>query len=137
MVTYIARVAGVEQIAVCTPPGQDACINPNLLYALDCAGATEIYKVGGAQAIAAMGCGTDSIKPVDKIFGPGNSFLLASVALESPTLAQNTLLPTMSTLTQVDPENLRLIPEFLKRPSDTLVNDLSSCSLTSVESTTL
>jgi histidinol dehydrogenase len=76
MTVAIARVAGVEQIAVCTPPGQDACINPNLLYALECAGASEIYKVGGAQAIAAMGCGTDSIKPVDKIFGPGNSFVV-------------------------------------------------------------
>eukprot|EP00355_Strombidium_rassoulzadegani_P009373 CAMPEP_0168624376 /NCGR_PEP_ID=MMETSP0449_2-20121227/9367_1 /TAXON_ID=1082188 /ORGANISM="Strombidium rassoulzadegani, Strain ras09" /LENGTH=83 /DNA_ID=CAMNT_0008665903 /DNA_START=331 /DNA_END=582 /DNA_ORIENTATION=+ len=69
--------------------------------------------------------------------GPGYSFLLARVALESPTLAQKTLLPTMSTLTQVDPENRRLIPELLNRLSVTLPKDLSSCSLTSVESTTL
>jgi hypothetical protein len=66
-----------------------------------------------------------------------NSFLLAKVALESPTLAQNTLFPTIRTLTQVDPEKRRLIPDYLKRPSVTLINDLSNYSLTSVESTTL
>ena len=70
-------------------------------------------------------------------FGPAYSFLLAKVALESPTFAQNTLLPTIKTLTQVDPENLRLMPEFLNRPSVTLAKDLSSYSLTSVESTNL
>ena len=66
-----------------------------------------------------------------------NSFLLAKVALESPTFAQNTLFPTIRTLTQVDPEKRRLIPDYLKRPSVTLINDLSNYSLTSVESTTL
>ncbi len=70
-------------------------------------------------------------------FGPANSFLLAKVALESPTFAQKTLFPTIKTLTQVEPENLKLIPEFLYRPSVTLMKDLSNYSLTSVESTTL
>jgi histidinol dehydrogenase len=76
MTVAIARVAGVKEIAVCTPPAADASINPNLLYALEVAGATEIYKVGGAQAIAALGCGTESIVAVDKLFGPGNSFVV-------------------------------------------------------------
>lgn len=70
-------------------------------------------------------------------FGPEISFLLAKVALESPTLAQKTLLPTIRTLTHVDPENLRLIPLLLYRPSVTLLKLLSNYSLTSVESTTL
>jgi hypothetical protein len=69
--------------------------------------------------------------------GPEISFLLARVALESPTFAQKTLLPTIKTETQVDPENLRLIFEFLNRESVTFKKDLSSYSLTSVESTTL
>ena len=76
MTVAIASVAGVREIAVCTPPDVDGVINPNLLYALEIAGATEIYKVGGAQAIAALGCGTESIAPVDKVFGPGNSFVV-------------------------------------------------------------
>ena len=69
--------------------------------------------------------------------GPETSFLLARVALESPTFAQKTLFPTIKTETQVDPENLRLILEFLNRESVTFKKDLSSYSLTSVESTTL
>jgi len=76
MTVAIARVAGVRQIAVCTPPGPDGIVNPNLLYALEIAGASEVYKVGGAQAIAALGCGTESIAHVDKVFGPGNSFVV-------------------------------------------------------------
>lgn len=70
-------------------------------------------------------------------FPPGTSFILASVALESPTFAQKTLLPTIRTLTHVDPENRRLIPLLLKRLLETVLNEQSSCSLTSVESTTL
>lgn len=68
---------------------------------------------------------------------PGTSFILANVALESPTLAQKTLFPTINTLTQVDPENLRLIPLFLNNWFETVLKLLSSYSLTSVESTTL
>ncbi|MFA6805567.1 MAG: histidinol dehydrogenase [Candidatus Methanomethylophilaceae archaeon] len=66
-----ARVAGVDEIICCTP----APINPITLVALDIAGVDEIYKVGGAQAIAAMALGTESIEPVQKIVGPGNVFV--------------------------------------------------------------
>ncbi len=76
MTAAIARVAGVSEIVVCTPPSVDGTVNPNLLYALERSGATEIYKVGGAQAIAALACGTKTISPVDKVFGPGNSFVV-------------------------------------------------------------
>ncbi|HEX5790884.1 MAG TPA: histidinol dehydrogenase, partial [Luteolibacter sp.] len=59
-----------------TPCGPDGTVNPALLYALECAGASEVIKVGGAQAIAAMALGTPLIKPVDRIFGPGNRFVV-------------------------------------------------------------
>ncbi len=76
MTVAIAKAAGVKEIVVCTPPGADGEINAELLYALDVSGATEIYKVGGAQAIAAMSIGTSSIGRVEKVFGPGNSFVV-------------------------------------------------------------
>lgn len=70
-----ARVAGVEEIIMVTPPGQDGKVNPNTLVAACEAGATAIYKVGGAQAIGALAYGTESIPKVDKIVGPGNIFV--------------------------------------------------------------
>ncbi len=70
-----AKVAGVEQIIMTTPPGADGKVNPGTLVAADIAGADVIYKVGGAQAIAAMAFGTESIPKVDKITGPGNIFV--------------------------------------------------------------
>lgn len=70
-----ARVAGVEEIVMTTPPGADGRINPGTLAAADIAGVDTIYKVGGAQAIAALAFGTESIHKVDKITGPGNIFV--------------------------------------------------------------
>lgn len=70
-----AKVAGVEQIVMTTPPGKDGKVNPNTLVAANEAGADTIYKVGGAQAIAALAYGTESIKKVDKIVGPGNIYV--------------------------------------------------------------
>jgi histidinol dehydrogenase len=70
-----AKVAGVKRIIMCTPPGADGKVNPGTLAAADIAGVTEVYKVGGAQAIAAMAFGTESIPKVDKITGPGNIFV--------------------------------------------------------------
>ena len=70
-----AKVAGVERIVMCTPPGKDGKVNPGTLVAADIAGVTEGYKVGGAQAIAAMAFGTESVPKVDKITGPGNIFV--------------------------------------------------------------
>lgn len=70
-----AKVAGVERIVMCTPPGKDGKVNPGTLVAADIAGVTEVYKVGGAQAIATMAFGTESIPKVDKITGPGNIFV--------------------------------------------------------------
>ena len=70
-----AKVAGVERIIMTTPPGADGRVNPGTLVAAHIAGVDEIYKVGGAQAIAAMAFGTQSIPKVDKITGPGNIFV--------------------------------------------------------------
>jgi histidinol dehydrogenase len=76
MTAGFAQAAGVPEIVAATPPGRDGSVNPDLLYALESAGATEIYKAGGAHGIAALSLGTKSIAPVDKVFGPGNSFVV-------------------------------------------------------------
>ncbi len=70
-----AKVAGVEKIVMTTPPGADGKVNPSTLVAANEAGADEIYKVGGAQAVGALAYGTESIPKVDKIVGPGNIFV--------------------------------------------------------------
>ena len=70
-----AKVAGVDEIIMTTPPGADGTVNPGTLVAADIAGVDTIYKVGGAQAIAALAFGTESIPKVDKITGPGNIFV--------------------------------------------------------------
>lgn len=76
-----AKVAGVERVVVCTPPDRAGRIAPLTLAAADIAGADEIYKLGGAQAIAAMAIGTESIERVEKIVGPGNVYVTAAKML--------------------------------------------------------
>ncbi len=75
MTITLAKVAGCKEIVVTTPCGKDGSINPAILFAARAAGATEIYRVGGAQAIAAMAYGTKTIRRVQKIFGPGNAYV--------------------------------------------------------------
>src|ERR1017187_5180638 len=81
MTITLAKVAGCPEIVVCTPCGKDGSINPAVLFAARAAGATEVYRVGGAQAIAAMAYGTDTIKRVQKIFGPGNAYVVTAKRL--------------------------------------------------------
>lgn len=76
MTCTLAKVARVPEIVAVTPPGADGSIHPALLTALQVAGATEIYRTGGAQGVAAMAYGTRSLPRVDKIFGPGNRFVV-------------------------------------------------------------
>jgi histidinol dehydrogenase len=76
MTAGFAQAAGVPEIVAATPCGPDGSVNPSLLHALRAAGVTEVVKVGGAQAIAALALGTRSIRPVDRIFGPGNRFVV-------------------------------------------------------------
>jgi histidinol dehydrogenase len=81
MTVVLAREAGCPEIVVCTPCGKDGSINPGLLFAARVAGATEIFRIGGAQAIAAMAYGTATIRKVEKIFGPGNAYVVAAKRL--------------------------------------------------------
>lgn len=75
MLAIPAQVAGCEQVVLCTPVGKDGTVAPQILYAAKYCGVKQIFKVGGAQAIAAMAYGTESVPKVDKIFGPGNRYV--------------------------------------------------------------
>lgn len=85
-----AKVAGVERIVMTTPAGADGLVNPGTLVAAKIAGVDEIYKVGGAQAIAAMAFGTESVPKVDKITGPGNIFVALA---KKPASVMSALIP--------------------------------------------
>ena len=78
MTVTLAKAAGVKEIVACTPAGRTGEVNPVLLYALRVAGATEIYRVGGIQAIGMMAFGTETCRKVQKIAGPGNAFVTAA-----------------------------------------------------------
>jgi histidinol dehydrogenase len=81
MTILLARVAGCREIIICTPCDRTGRVNPALIYAARWAGATEIYRIGGAQAIAAMALGTGAIRKVNKVFGPGNAYVVAAKRL--------------------------------------------------------
>lgn len=76
-----AKVAGVQRIVMVTPPNRDGTLNPNIAFAAKIAGVSEICKIGGAQAVAALAYGTESIPAVDKIVGPGNIYVAAAKKL--------------------------------------------------------
>lgn len=81
MTLTLAKVAGVPELVACTPAREDGTVNPYILFALDLAGATEIYKVGGIQAIGLMAYGTKTIDKVQKIVGPGGPYVTAAKRL--------------------------------------------------------
>lgn len=83
MLAIPAKIAGCSEIVLCSPPDRNGKINPYILYAARIAGVTNVYKVGGAQAVAAMAYGTESVLKVDKIFGPGNQYVVAAKQLVS------------------------------------------------------
>ncbi|MEM0202937.1 MAG: histidinol dehydrogenase [Archaeoglobaceae archaeon] len=87
MIGVPAKIAGVEELVACTPPNAKGKVNPLTLVACDIAGFDEIYSVGGAQAIAAMAYGTESIKKVNKIVGPGNVYVTAAKMLVANDVA--------------------------------------------------
>ncbi len=86
MLAIPARVAGCPQRVLCTPPNKEGKADPAVLVAAQLCGVTEIFKLGGAQAVAAMAFGTESVPKVDKIFGPGNSWVTAAkmIAAQMP-----------------------------------------------------
>jgi histidinol dehydrogenase len=87
MTVVPAKVAGITRVVVCSPPNDKGAINPLILVAADICGVDEIYRVGGAQAIAAMAYGTRTIKPVRKIVGPGNRYVTMAKTLVSKDVA--------------------------------------------------
>lgn len=82
-----ARIAGCPEVVLCTPEGRGGHIAPEIIYAAEVCGINHIYRIGGAQAIAAMAYGTDSVPRVDKIFGPGNRYVTKAKQLVSRTTA--------------------------------------------------
>lgn len=78
MTVLPAKVAGVENVVVCTPPKQDGSVNPLTLAAASIAGADRVFRIGGVQAVAAMAYGTETVPKVDKIVGPGNVYVTAA-----------------------------------------------------------
>lgn len=87
MIGVPAKIAGVEKLVACTPPDKDGRINPLTLVALDIADFDEVYKAGGAQAIAAMAYGTETVEKVCKIVGPGNIYVTAAKLLVAKDVA--------------------------------------------------
>ena len=87
MLAIPAAVAGCRQVVLCTPPDRNGKVNSTVLYAAHLCGVGRIFKVGGAQAIAAMAFGTESIPRVDKIFGPGNRYVTRAKQMLSSTVA--------------------------------------------------
>ena len=81
MLAVPAQIAGCREIVLTTPPGKDGQVHPAILYAAHKAGVHKVFTVGGAQAVAAMAVGTESIPKVDKIFGPGNQYVMAAKQL--------------------------------------------------------
>ena len=76
-----ARLAGCRQVVLCSPPGKDGNLHPAILYAAGVAGITQVYKMGGVQAIGAMAYGTETVPAVYKIFGPGNQYVTCAKSL--------------------------------------------------------
>ena len=87
MMAAPARLAGVRRLVVCSPPTKEGTLNPLTLVAADLCGIDELYNVGGAQAIAALAYGSDSIRPVEKIVGPGNKYVTMAKILVSRVVA--------------------------------------------------
>lgn len=78
MLATPAKIAGCKDIVICTPPNKEGKVNPAILMAAKIAGVTEIFKIGGVQAIGAMAYGTETVPKVYKIFGPGNQYVMAA-----------------------------------------------------------
>ncbi|HPF52613.1 MAG TPA: histidinol dehydrogenase [Draconibacterium sp.] len=83
MLAIPAQIAGCREIILCSPPNKEGKIHPAILYAAKVAGVTQIFKLGGVQAVAAMAYGTQTVPKTDKIFGPGNQFVMAAKQLVS------------------------------------------------------
>lgn len=97
-----ARAAGVQEVVVATPPSRDGTVPPAVLVAAELAGVSAVYKVGGAQAIAAMAYGTESVPRVDKIVGPGNLFVALAKKMVSGTVGIDAITGPTETVVVAD-----------------------------------
>ena len=123
-----AQVAGVPEIIMCTPPGKDGKVTPTTLVAAKEAGVGTIYKVGGAQAIAAMAYGTESLKKVDKITGPGNIFVaLAKKAVYGHVSIDSVAGPSEVTVLADDSADAHFVAADLLSQAEH--DELASCIL--------
>ena len=111
-----AKVAGVKEVVMVTPPGKDGSVNPYTLVAAKEAGVTEIYRIGGAQAIAALAYGTQTIRPVDKITGPGNIYV---------TLAKQQVYGSVDIDMLAGPSEVLVIADSSANPAYTAADMLS------------
>ena len=111
-----AKVAGVKEVVMVTPPGKDGSVNPYTLVAAKEAGVTEIYRIGGAQAIAALAYGTQTVRPVDKITGPGNIYV---------TLAKQQVYGSVDIDMLAGPSEVLVIADSSANPAYTAADMLS------------
>lgn len=140
MLAVPARLAGVPEIRVVTPPNPDGSVDPACLYAAQKIGIREVYRIGGAQAIAALAYGTESIKPVQKILGPGSRYVTAAKRIvssrvdtglpagpsEAIILADETADSTLVTLDLlIEAEHGSDSQAFLVTPSNTLAEQVA------------
>ena len=122
-----AQVAGVPDIVMCTPPGKDGKVTPTTLVAAKEAGVGTVYKVGGAQAIAAMAFGTESLPRVDKITGPGNIFVaLAKKAVYGHVSIDSVAGPSEVTVLADDTANARYVAADLLSQAE---HDEMACAI--------
>src|ERR1035437_4014447 len=125
MGTVSAAVAGVRQIAVCAPPGRDGELDPVILAACRLAGASVVYRMGGAQAIAALAYGTETVTPVDVIAGPSDLMLIADEGSDAESLALDLLaqaehgLGTLVVAVSASGDLLEQLSERLQAAADT------------------
>jgi len=116
MTAVPAKIAGVGEIAVCSPPGKDGKLDPVILYLCSMLGIDEVYRMGGAQAVAALAYGTETVKKVDKIAGPGNIYV---------TLAKKLVFGTVGIDSLAGPSDIAVIADKSARP-DYIAADMLS-----------
>lgn len=116
MTATLARVAGVPEIVACSPAGKDGKLNPYILFALDLAGVTEIYKLGGIQAIGAMAYGTKTVRAVRKIAGPGGPYVTAAKRLVYGTVDLDLV---------AGPSEVAILADATANPAQVMVDLLS------------
>lgn len=119
MLALPARIAGCREIVMCTPAGRDGKVAPAVLYAARRCGVTDVFKIGGAQAIGAMAYGTESVPKVNKIFGPGNRYVTTAKQIVGST--------TVAIDMPAGPSEVMIVADATSRPDFVAADLLSQC----------